>query len=190
MAPASAESILGAVAEALERRGIQEWAVTGALALGVWTRPRATADVDLCAVIPEQAIDPLLALHDGMRVGPERIPAIVRIRVSGWDVDLFAAKSEYDLECLRRAVPVELAGARVRVVTPEDLVLHKLHKLKDDKRKLLQDAADLRAIAEARGDALDVGWLRRWLGPVDADHACRLSSLSDAELVAWLSQRS
>ncbi len=182
--------IIGAVESTLRKRGIQTWALTGALALGVWTRPRATADVDICAVIPEAAIDPLLALHDGMRVGPERIPAIVRIRLLGWDVDLFSATSEYDLACLQRAVTVPMGGINVRVVTPEDLILHKLRKLKDDKRKLLQDAADLKALAEARADALDSAWLSKWLTGDDAEKAARLRTLTDAELVAWLSQRS
>jgi hypothetical protein len=173
----------------LSRLGVGEVALTGAQALGVWTVPRSTADVDLCAVVPLKSVDRLLAQYDGIRVGPEEVPSIIRIQFRGWQVDLFVAKSEYDLHCLERAVATKIGEAEVRVVTPEDLIIHKLHKLKDDRRKLLQDAADLRLLATTLGPRLDLDYLRKWLEPSDAELASQLATLDEAELVRQLAAR-
>lgn len=188
-APDSPAAALAALVEMLRRRGIRNFALTGGLALGAWTAPRFTRDLDLCAVVPLEAVDPILALHDGVRFGSEEIPAVIRFRMLDWDVDVFSSKSAYDLACLERAVPTEVCGCPLRVVSPEDLIIHKLHKLKDDRRRLLQDAADLRSLALARGDRLDQTYLRQWLPPADAELALGLASLDEAELVRRLLNR-
>jgi hypothetical protein len=54
-------------------------------------------------VLPKESVDRLLALHDGLAIGPSEVPDIVRFRAGRWDVDLFVAKNEHDLEVLRRA---------------------------------------------------------------------------------------
>ncbi len=186
MTPASAEprEVLFALLKELQERGISEVAVTGGLALGAWVAPRFTKDFDLCAVVPESAVDPLLAQYDGIRVGPERIPSTIRFEFAGWPVDVFVAKTAYDRECLRRAVAVELFGAKVKVVTPEDLLIHKLIKLRDDKTKLLQDAADVQAILQTC--AVSSTYLEAWLPPDEARFLSEAMSLDAASLVARL----
>ncbi len=182
--PADALARLSGV---LRRFGVTEYAVTDGIALGVWTAPRETRDIDLCGALPAASVDRLLAQHDGIRSGPGEMPDLVRFRVGSWDVDLFVTKSEYDREVLRRAVEVEVAGVRLRVVTPEDLVIHKLVKLLTDKRRLLQDAADLRALMSSR--ALDKEYLRRWLPPADFALVDRLPALDEEELARALLHR-
>lgn len=182
-------SLIGELVQMLERHGITSVALTGAQALGVWTVPRFSDDVDLCAAVPSSSVDALLAQYDGIRVGPEEVPAIIRISFRRWDVDLFVAHDAYDEECLRRAIPVPLGHTTVRIVTPEDLIIHKLRKLKDDKRKLLQDAADLKLLATTLGDRLDQPYLAKWLDPADAQLAQQLPVIPDAELVSRLAAR-
>lgn len=181
--------MLRRLVEVLQRFGVVEYAVTGGIAFGVWASPRATRDVDLCGVLPRESVDRLLAQHDGIRVGPGEVPDLVRFRVGDWDVDLFASKSEYDREVLRRAVEVEVEGIRVRVVRAEDLLIHKLVKLATDKRRLLQDAADLRALLSARGAKLDFEYLARWLAPADLELIRSLPTLGDEALTHALLQR-
>jgi hypothetical protein len=179
-------AVLAELKRALNQLGISEYAVTGGLALGFWVRPRQTMDIDLVGVLPIASVDRLLALHDGMRVGPEPVPDIVRFRIGRWDVDFFASKSKYDLEALGRAVEVDLDGERIRVVTPEDLIIHKLIKLRADNRRLLQDAADLRALVTARGEQIDYGYLEGWLPSAEADAVRDIPKLADDELVRRL----
>lgn len=143
--------------------GVPDFALTGAVALGVWTVPRFSDDVDLCGVLPKESVDRLLALHDGFAVGPSEVPDIVRFRAGRWDVDLFVAKDEHDLEVLRRAQRVELGDVSIKVVTPEDLLIHKMKKLRVDRRKVLQDLADVVALVRVRGDGLDRNYLDGWL---------------------------
>lgn len=52
-------------------------------------------------------------------------------------------------------MPAAVDGIEVKVVTPEDLLIHKMLKLRTDRRRLLQDLADVRAVVEARGDRLE-----------------------------------
>jgi hypothetical protein len=180
--------VLRQITEVLERYGVAQIALTGGLAFGVWATPRFTRDFDLCASVPEEAVDKLLARFDGIRVGPGRIPQLIRFSFGEWDVDLFVATTEYDRECLARAVSAEVVGLRIGVVTAEDLLIHKLIKLRDDKRKLLQDGADIRQILEARGAELDHAHLRRWLPPEHAELLAQASHIDDAELVAALTR--
>jgi predicted nucleotidyltransferase len=109
--------------------------------------------------------------------------------VGDWDVDLFVAKRRYDEVCLARAVPVELGGILVKVVTPEDLLIHKLIKLRTDRRRVLQDLADLRALLEERGETLDWSYLRQWLPEDERELAESLASLDDEAILARLLRR-
>lgn len=128
-----AAAILERVARVLRSHQVLDFAFTGGVAVGVWAAPRQTKDLDLCGSLPVEEVDRLLSLQDGIRSGPEELPDIVRFRVEDWDVDLFVSKGPYDHECLRRAIPVEVAGVPVRVVTAEDLLIHKMIKLRNDR---------------------------------------------------------
>lgn len=154
--------ILARLTEALKSLGIADVAITGGVALGVWSTPRATRDIDLCGVVPPEAVDKLLLTRDGIRSGPEVLPDVIRFRFGEWDVDLFVAKSEFDKSCLQRSAEAELGGARVRVVSAEDLVVHKFVKLRTDRRRALQDLSDLRTLVRDR-PALDRAYIERWL---------------------------
>jgi hypothetical protein len=181
--------VLARLREALDRHGVSDFAITASVALGFWAAPRQTRDIDLCGVVPPEAVTPLLAQHDGVRSGPGELPDVIRFRVGDWDVDLFVAKRRYDEVCLARAVPVELGGILVKVVTPEDLLIHKLIKLRTDRRRVLQDLADLRALLEERGETLDWSYLRQWLPEDERELAESLASLDDEAILARLLRR-
>jgi hypothetical protein len=178
--------VLARVAEVLAKHRVVDFAFTGGVAVGVWSAPRQTKDVDVCGSLPLEEVDRLLALRGGVRSGSEELPDIVRFRVGSWDVDLFVSKGEYDRECLKRAVAADLGGASVRVVTAEDLLIHKLIKLRTDRRRLLQDLADVRAVIHARGEDLDWEYIRRWSRPNEAAWLEDARRGSDEELVKRL----
>lgn len=179
-------AILERVTQVLRSHQVLDFAFTGGVAVGVWAAPRQTMDIDLCGSLPVEEVDRLLALRDGIRSGPEQLPDIVRFRVEDWDVDLFVSKGPYDHECLRRAIAVEIEGISVRVVTAEDLLIHKMIKLRHDRRRLLQDLADVRAVVDARGDALDWEYIRRWALPQESAWLEDVARSTDEQLVRRL----
>jgi hypothetical protein len=177
------------VARVLEGHGVTEFAFTGGVAVGVWSTPRQTRDIDVCGVLPAQELDRLLAWRDGIPSGPSEMPDLVRFSVGDWDVDLFVSKSPYDHTCLLRAVPASVDGIEVRVVSAEDLLIHKLIKLRTDRRRILQDVADLRAVVQSQADVLDWEYLRRWLGPDESALLESIARLDDEQVLTRLLPR-
>lgn len=179
-------AILERVTRVLRSHQILDFAFTGGVAVGVWAAPRQTKDVDLCGSLPREEVDRLLARRDDIRSGPEELPDIVRFRVDDWDVDLFVSKGPYDRECLSRAIAVEIDGVRVRVVTAEDLLIHKMIKLRHDRRRLLQDLADIRAVVDAQGEGLDWEYVRRWASAEESVWLEEVARSTDEQLVRRL----
>jgi hypothetical protein len=179
----SLPAALGRLSTVLAGFGVTDFAVSGGVAVGVWASPRTTRDIDLCGSLPPDSLDAKLSVLDGMRFGPQSLPDSIRFALGPWDVDFFVAKSDYDRACLSRALPVEMLGATLRVVTAEDLLIHKLMKLRTDRRRILQDLADLRAVIVARAHELDHEYLRAWLSPSDAELLAAISDLDDEDLV-------
>jgi hypothetical protein len=177
--------LLAQIARVLRSHRVDDFAFTGGVAVGIWAQPRQTRGVDVCGSLDPAEVDRLLALHDGIRAGAEELPDLVRFRVGDWDVDLFVAKDAYDRSCLQRAVSTSLDGTDVRVVTAEDLLIHKLIKLRSDRRRLLQDVADLRAVIDAQ-PGLDWSYLRAWLPEDEATLLATVASTPDDELVRRL----
>lgn len=179
-------SVLARVADVLRHHHVDDFAFTGGIAVGVWSAPRQTKDMDVCGTLPLQEVERLLALRDGLRSGSGRMPDMVRFRVGDWDIDLFVSKSEYDRLCLERAVPATIAGVHVRVVTPEDLLIHKMLKLRTDRRRMLQDLADVRSIIEAQGERLDWTHVTRWLDEKGSAFLRSIADATDEELLRRL----
>jgi len=177
---------LAAIVRILRSSGVTRFAFTGAVALGVWVRPRRTRDVDLVGEVEATASDRLLALHNGVRSGASELPDLVRFRVGDWDIDLFVAKGDYYRQSLGRAVEAEIEGEQVRVVTPEDLAIQKMLKLRTDRRRVLQDVADLRALIHALVDRLDWEYLDRWLRPDEASVLRAIRDLDDDTVIGRL----
>ncbi len=163
--PEPGAAILERITAVLESHQVVDHAFTGGLAVGVWSAPRQTKDVDVCGTLPLEEVDRLLVLQDGIRSGAEELPDIVRFRVGDRDVHLFVSKGPYDRECLRRAIPIQIDGTAARVVTAEDLLIHKVIKLRHDRRRMLQDLTDIRAVVGARGAEIDWHYIRSWAVP-------------------------
>ena len=181
--------LLERIAAVLESHRITDFAFTGGVAVGVWAQPRQTRDVDVCGVLPLDEVNRILSLRDGMRTGAEELPDSVRFRVGDWDVDLFVCKDAYDRACLDRAVIVGIDHAKVRVVAVEDLLIHKMIKLRTDRRRILQDAADLRAVIEAQRESIDWKYLQTWLPADEAKLLADAPTIADDELVQRLLHR-
>lgn len=174
--------VVGRLVSALSMYGVERLVVTGSAALGVWSTPRQSRDIDLCGSVPAASVNKILARFDGLAAGPPENPGLLRLRFLDWDVDLFVTAGDaYYEECARRAVEVATESGPVRVVTAEDLLIHKLIKLRTDRRRLLQDLTDMRGLMQAQ-PTLDWEYMRRWLPASEADILAALSSTDDEEL--------
>ena len=150
--------VLKAIASAVDA---ESFSVIGAVARNAWAPPRATTDLDVTITARPATLtavgDCLGALGyrtvRRQQVDPsDELPDIVIFRAEDADprqVDLLLAKTPFEEEVLRRSVAVDIASHRVRVASPEDLVVYKL--LADRPR----DREDIRAVLRRRAPVID-----------------------------------
>lgn len=167
---AEVEDTFSAVVQALAEANV-EAAFIGAIAVIAWSRVRTTTDVDL--VVSASADDlsrlrPCLERRGfqlGAPVTSDASDGVPDISVF-WSshrpsvrVDVFHAKTDFEREALRQAVPMEVAGRRVRVAVPEAVVVYKVlaGRAKDlvDVRAVLETAVSIKRV-------LDWSAIERW----------------------------
>lgn len=162
----------GAVTQALTDAKVDA-AFIGAIAVIAWSRVRTTTDVDLVISASQADLERLrpclerLGFSAGAPVTSESSDAVPDISVF-WSahrpsvrVDVFHAKTEFEREALRLAVPAVVAGQSVRVATAEAVIVYKVLASR------AKDELDLRAVFEAAAASrrvLDWGSIERWCG--------------------------
>lgn len=151
---------LSALASVLDALGVR-WVLIGALAANRYrAEPRLTLDADLLLADFGPGIDALEAALGRagwtvLRVDPEA--ELIRLRHSQWGVaDLLVAGTDYQHEALARARIEKLDdGHEVRVLTIEDVILHKLIANR------FQDLADIESIL-ASSPEMDETYIEHW----------------------------
>lgn len=154
------EQAVGFLARFLEERRIP-YMVIGGIANLVWGEPRSTLDVDATVLVEEDAWPNLIeALCGIFRIIPKHPLAFLRdthvLPVETQDgvrIDLLWARLPYEHKAIARATIEDVAGHRVRVCRPEDLIIHKIISERP------KDREDVRAIVRHQGSRLD----RRYL---------------------------
>jgi len=144
-------------------------AIAGGIALSYWGNPRSTQDVDLA--IHSRESDPIddLLLESGFHPKKDLGRDLGLFHLSQWifepeeeyvtvEVDLMISASDYYAVALSRTKEALLTGVPipVKVLSREDLVLHKLYA------ERLIDQADVASIFELHWDALDQDYLKLW----------------------------
>lgn len=155
-----APSGLSALAALFRRLGI-DWVLIGALAANRYrVAPRLTADVDLLLATARPDLEGLEAALRAEGWTVRRASAdgeVLRIRHPDLGLaDLLFADTQYQRTALERAHTERLDDLEVRVLTVEDVLVHKLIAGRS------QDLADIEAILAA-GAPLDVAYLERWI---------------------------
>ena len=150
------EHAVGLLARVLEEQRVP-YMLIGGIANLVWGEPRATLDVD-ASILVEETEWPHLSdtLSQTFRMVPQqplaflRDPHVLPIATEeGIRIDLIWARLPYEQKAIARARMEEVAGQRVRVCRPEDLVIYKNGT---DRSK---DREDVRAIIHQQGSRLD-----------------------------------
>lgn len=137
--------------------------VIGGIANLAWGMPRSTFDIDVTVWAPS-GTEP--ALINGLRKAFKALPAepvkfaletrVLPLVVAGFRVDLILGQLPYEEQAIRRARLVEMEGVKVRLCTPEDLIVHKILSERP------KDLDDVRGIMRAQGKTLD----RAYLDPI------------------------
>lgn len=185
--------VLQSASRALDALQIR-WYVFGALAVTAWSRPRITADVDITARVPDDAVNELCSALEqqgfSLRVR-DRESFLAKTRVlpflhtpTGMPLDLVLAGPGIEELFLGRALAVDIEGVSVPVASPEDLIVMKVLAGR------AKDLEDVRSLLAAKLFELDVAQIRELLSMLEqALHQSDLMPVWERELAAAQSSR-
>ncbi len=169
-----------AIADALSAAG-HDYAIGGALALGVAGVPRGTKDVDVNLFVePKELSSAIKTLRSlGIQIHPEHASARAErdgMFVGTWDamrIDVFVPSIPFSHEAQRTATTITVDGWTGRFLSPEAIALFKLlfHRIKD--------RADLERLVAVRGRDLDHTYVRRWIVEMMGEDDERVSLWDD-----------
>jgi hypothetical protein len=175
------EELLPRVTSALERAQVS-YMLTGSVASSAHGIPRSTRDLDIVIAPTHAQLLALIQEFHGSRYYADEQQALQAMAnqsqfniidySSGWKVDFIIAEdSEYGQEAFGRRRLIDIAGTRVYIAGPEDVLIAKLRwaKLGGSDRQL-QDAA---GILMAQSDNLDVSYIERWVGNLQLEEQWR-----------------
>ena len=156
----------------LEEAGL-EYALLGGIAVSLYSEPRMTQDIDLNIALDVKDLDVFLkkSRKYGFRPIPSNInkfvkeTAVIPMRFSKGGIagkfDFIIAQNPIEFAGIKRACFKKILGVRVRIVSAEDLLLHKL--LSDRPR----DREDARGIIARQGAKLNLKYISTWLNKID-----------------------
>jgi hypothetical protein len=144
-----------------------DYMLVGGMAVGIWSEPRATVDIDFLvstrlndfSALKQKLIesDRFIFIHDKpMIFGKISFLRATLRSNSDISVDFLFADDGFKNEALKRKEPVQLVDFSVNIVTPEDLILLKLLS----GRK--QDRLDAEKILEIQKEHLDREYIQKW----------------------------
>lgn len=148
----------------LERDGLA-YALGGALALGYWSDPRGTLDIDLTVFVSCDELSRLFEVLEmaGAMLDREAAKKSANERgmfattVHGFRLDLFIPDIPLYESARTRRRSVSFQGRPALIWSPEDCVLFKLLYFRT------KDRADVETLVAVQGATLDVDYIRRWL---------------------------
>ena len=167
------------LAELLEADHI-DYAIGGALALGIWGAPRGTKDVDLSIFVEPAELDTVFDVFERAGIMIDRAAAagdvartgLVRGMLGRVPVDAFISAHPHFLQMKERRQRIGTPdGAHLYFITAEDLCVMKLVYGRD------KDITDLERLFAVR--TIDTRYVRAWLAkmPVGPDRRAVLDDL-------------
>ena len=155
-----------------------EYMLVGGLAVGIWSRPRATVDIDF---LISARIDDSDALRQRLNESGrfvlihnepiifEKISLLRATLKSNTDisVDFIFVDDNFKSEALNRKVAAQVADFPVNIATPEDLIILKLLSGRQ------QDRLDAEGILEMQRENLDIKHIKKWLTKMGVDYIIR-----------------
>ncbi len=160
----TAASAARSIADALSAAGF-DYAIGGALALGVAGVPRGTKDVDLNLFVDDDALPAAMDVLKRLGIDLDPDSCLARARTDGmfvgsWDgmrIDVFVPSIPFSHEAGRTAVTVTVDDWTGQFLSPEAIAVFKLLFFR------IKDRADLERLVAVRGERLDRGYVREWI---------------------------
>lgn len=178
--PADAAEAGALIASACEEARVP-YALGGALALGVHGVPRGTLDVDVNVFVRDEALPSVIALLIGLGIEIDPPAALARAardgmfvgRWHGIRIDVFLPSIPFSEEAGRTRVQVsDDAGLTYWFLSAEAITVFKLLFFRP------KDIVDLQRLV-AVSDALDHGYVRRWMVDMMGDDDPRVRAWDD-----------
>lgn len=150
-----------ALAAALEARAI-DYAIGGALALALWSEPRATSDVDVNVFVEPDQLAPVFDAIEavGAAVDRELAPrqaAAQGMFIARWPtrhpLDVFTPSIEFSYEAARTRVRRRVAGQEAWFLSAEGIAIFKLYFFRG------KDRVDVERLVQVRPQ-LDRAYIR------------------------------
>jgi hypothetical protein len=141
------------------------YCLIGGLALGVWSAPRTTQDLDVLVAATGVRRQELIAALErrGLEMDrrwAEENPLLrdvqLRARHGAIPVDLLMPRDQYDETVLERRQRMRFHEMSLWVISPEDLILQKLRAGRP------RDFEDALGVLVRQGSKLDSAYLREW----------------------------
>lgn len=152
------------LAEALDERQCA-YAIGGAVALGFWSEPRGTMDVDLTLFLPKDKPLEVIAQLRAIGCDVDKSSALelltehgfCRATFTGMRVDVFVESFDFYHTVKERRVRVILRDREVMILDAETLCVFKMMFFRE------KDILDIKGIMRDRGGALDREFVRQQL---------------------------
>ncbi|HEX7315228.1 MAG TPA: nucleotidyl transferase AbiEii/AbiGii toxin family protein [Pyrinomonadaceae bacterium] len=164
--PQSFEEALRSLARWFESDGVP-YTTVGGLAVSLLGRPRATQDIDVVVWLDERPWESFLRageaygfegrIGDVLEFAARSRVILLRHVASGISVDVSCGALPFELEMIERARTLAAGGVKVKVPTPEDLIVMKAVAQR------AKDLDDIEALLRAHHD-LDLDRIRYWAG--------------------------
>jgi predicted nucleotidyltransferase len=161
--PAGFVTALLDVTRWLDAEGVP-YVLIGGVSVSLLAQPRATQDIDLTVWLEQDRWETFLRagevcgftprLNDALAFAAASRVLLLRHRTSGVSVDLTFGALEFEREMIERAATCEIAGLKLKLPTPEDLIVTKAVAQRP------KDIADIESILIAC-ESLDVERVRR-----------------------------
>lgn len=146
-----------------------DYAVIGGIAASIYSEPRLTLDVDVNIILEDDKIG--LFLKDAKKYGFLPIPPNIRKFAKKTGVlpmrfsknklegrcDFIIARNFLEYMTVKRAHFKKIGFLKVKIATPEDLVIH---KITSDRPR---DLEDVRSILMKQNKKLDMRYITLWL---------------------------
>lgn len=163
---------LKALAEFLSEQKIK-YIVLGGVAVSVYGEPRLTADIDVNIFLDKKRVGDFLAKAKDYGFYPishnlddfiEKtgvIPMLFKKRDVVGKIDFIMAENALECAAIERGKVKEIDSVKLRLISPEDLVIHKITSLRS------RDLEDVKGILIRQKGKLDIGYIRNWLNKID-----------------------
>lgn len=150
-----------------------KYVILGGIAVSIYGEPRLTADIDVNIIFDKDKLDEFLVeakkfnfypLFPNTRKITEKTGVIpmkfVKGKITG-KADIIIAENVLEYTAIKRGRIKKIGSIRARLVSPEDLIIHKITSSRP------RDLEDLKGILVRQKGKLDIRYIRFWLKKID-----------------------